>query len=58
MFANMKKALVASAVAFVGSVGVALSDGRLTSPEAMVSLGAALIAFAGTYKATNTPRTA
>lgn len=48
-----RKAYTAAAVALVGALGVAFSDGGITVAEVLISLGAGLTAGAGTYKVTN-----
>lgn len=48
-----RKATVAAAVAGVGTLGAALADGDVTAAEGVVALGAALVAWAATFSATN-----
>jgi hypothetical protein len=50
---KFRKAYTAAAVALVGGVGLALSDGSVTGSEVLVALGAGLLAGAAVYKVPN-----
>ena len=52
---QVAKALVASAATAVGALGASMADGDLTGPEAIVSLGAGLVALAAVFKTENAP---
>jgi hypothetical protein len=50
------KSIAALVSAGVGGLGTAMLDGNLTQAEVIVTVGAALVAFAGTFAApANTP---
>ena len=53
--AKAKKALGAGFAAFVGSVGVACSDGNVDGKELVVALGAGLLALAAAFGFKNAP---
>lgn len=50
---TIRKALFAGGFALVAAVGVAMLDGNLTGGEAIASVGAGLVAGAGTYQIRN-----
>jgi hypothetical protein len=50
---TFRKAYTAAAVAFVGGLGLALADGNLTGPEALVATGLGLVAGAAVYRVPN-----
>lgn len=50
---KFRKAYTAAGVALAGGVGLALSDGSLSSKEVLVALGAALLAGTAVYKVKN-----
>jgi hypothetical protein len=52
-WAGVRKALIAGVAAVAALLGGALSDGSLTTIEAVSSLGAGLVAFAATYRVSN-----
>lgn len=53
MLKTVKKAVAAFFAAGLGSLGTAVLDGSLTSPEALVAMGVGLVAAAAVYKLKN-----
>ncbi len=52
---QVAKAAVAAGATALGALGASMADGDLTGPEAIVSLGAGLVAFAAVFKTPNAP---
>lgn len=50
------KAISAGVTAALGSVGAGLADGKITVTEALIALGAAIVAYTAAYNLENGPK--
>lgn len=53
LLAPIRKAVLAFVLPFIGSLGATMSDGNLTGPEVIVSLGVGLVTGCTVYKVPN-----
>lgn len=54
-FKEIRKAVVATAIAFVAALTTALEDGNVTQLEWVLAAGAALVALGAVWGVPNTP---